>query len=214
MRAIFSLSLILSFVAAASPVASAALIITEVMSSSSINGSDWWELTNTGSSSVDLTNYYWDDNDNMNGADGAVFGSFSIASNQSIVILQDSDLAEFEGIWGTGITILDESQFSGGNTFSGLSSGGDIIRLYDADPSAGGTLVAGVDFVAATSGVSFEWAADGSSLGLSVAGENGAYAAGTDIGSPGVISAVPEPSSLALLSIASVGLAIRRKRRS
>ena len=50
--------------------ASAQLAITEVMSSAAItsNGapvqqqSDWWELTNFGPDPIDLTDYYWTDN--------------------------------------------------------------------------------------------------------------------------------------------------------
>jgi len=67
-------------------------------------------------------------------------------------------------------------------------------------------------------GFSFEYGPDGSSLGLSVIGENGAYlassngatAVGTDVGSPGVV-AVPEPTSLGLLAVGGL-VALRRRR--
>lgn len=194
--------------------ANAALVITEVMSSSSGPTEDWWELTNTGPAAVNLNNYYWDDNGPM-GADGASFGDFEIAVGQSIII-SDSVQADFEAVWGTGFTVLDQTFFSGPDTFSGLSSGGDQIELWDADPNAGAAnLVASVTFPAATAGFSFEWDTSGNSLGLSVAGENGAVAVmsggNTDVGSPG-FAAVPEPSSLAILAAFSLSSVVRRRR--
>jgi hypothetical protein len=189
----------------------AALVITEVMSSSSVTD-DWWELTNTGSLAVDLTGYYWDDN-GPSGADGALFGSFIINAGQSIIISQSTE-AEFSAVWGSGITVFDQSFFTGPDTFSGLGSGGDQIELWDTDPNAGpANLVANATFPAATTGFSFQWNQNGIDLGLSVAGENGAYAAGGDIGSPGV-SAVPEPGSMASLAIASVAMMCYRRKKN
>lgn len=190
--------------------ANGALVITEAMSSSGGSTGDWWELTNTGPASVELNNYYWDDNGPM-GADGALFGSFEIAAGQSIIISQSTE-TEFQTIWGNSMTVLDQTFFTGPDTFSGLGSGGDQIELWDADPNAGPVnLVASAMFPAATAGFSFEWDNAGNSLGLSVVGENGAYVAGTDVGSPG-ISVVPEPSSLAIVAALSLTTMLRRRR--
>ena len=72
---------------------------------------------------------------------------------------------------------------------------------------------------AATSGYSFEWDAAGTSLGMSVLGENGAFQAtaaaggGPDIASPGTV-AIPEPGTLALLGLSGLLVLCRRFSRS
>eukprot|EP00752_Nemacystus_decipiens_P014463 g12872.t1 len=195
------------------PTAQANLVITEVMSSSDAT-EDWWELSNTGVSSVDLTDYYWDDN-GPGGDDGALFPSISIGAGESIVLYggDASEAAAFLAYWGGGFTVLSEEDMGGPDTFSGLSSNGDQIELWDADPNTAGTfnLVASAFFPAATVNSSFEWLPDGTYNGVSVEGVNGAFspAGGPDVGSPGTF--VPEPSSLALLGLA--GLAAFRRRR-
>ena len=70
--------------------ASAELAITEIMSDSDHNGGtdgDWWELTNTGPSSVNLTGYSWSDNPNNAGV--VTFGSVTIGVGESIIILDE-----------------------------------------------------------------------------------------------------------------------------
>lgn len=206
--------------------ANADLVITEVMSSSGnpsgpANG-DWWELTNTGGSDINLENYYWDDGGATVG-DGALFPAISIVAGQSIVIVDESlaDLATFIAAWGGGFTAISEESFGGPNPFSGLGSGGDQVQLWDEDPSVNplANLVASVTFGAATSGVTFEWDRAGNSLGLSVAGENGAFVApgngvggaGTNVGSPGVAT-IPEPSTFGALALIA-GIASLRRRK-
>ena len=175
-------------------IASADLVITEVMSSSG-DTADWFELTNNGPTAVDLGGYYWDD-DGPTGNDGALFPSQSIAAGESLLVVEGTTAA-FQNIWAlTAITILEESSFSGPNTFSGLSLNSDQIEIWDDNPNTNSSanLVASASFGAATNGVSFEWDDTGNSLGLSTNGENGAFVApsdgsggtGTDIGSPGL----------------------------
>lgn len=197
-------------------IASAQLVITEAQPSSS-ETADWFELTNTGNAAVDLENYYWDD-DGPTGADGALFPAFLIQPGQSIVILggNSDDQDDFETIWGTGITILNEELFSGDDTFSGLSSGGDQIEIWDADPNTALSfnLVASVSFgpTVSDAGISFEWDTSGNSLGMSVAGEFGATNPfSTETASPG-FAAVPEPASFALVAFCLVNLATRRRK--
>ena len=211
----------------AGPFAAAAraeLVITEVMNSSAHAGAangDWFELTNTGPSSVDLENYYWDD-DGPLGNDGALFPAITIGAGQSIVIVDEGadNLAAFVAAWGGGFTAYSKDDFGGPDDFSGLSSAGDEINLWDADPNAGpANQVAYVDFgECITCGASFEWDASGNSLGMSVAGENGAFVATNDgeggvsveVASPGfaVGAAVPEPSTWTLLLLGAALLAL------
>ncbi|MBC8040003.1 MAG: lamin tail domain-containing protein [Opitutaceae bacterium] len=206
--------------------AQAAIVITEVMSSSAHTGTgntsngDWFELTNTGASAVDLTGWSWDDSTGLAGS--ANFGSVtSISAGQSIIFGEETVGFESAWIadWGTsGVTVIN----LGGTVFQGLGSTGDSVIIYNASS----VVVTSVTFGTATAGFTFEWDTSGQSLALSVLGENGAFRAsfdgktsgegpGLDIGSPG-FAAVPEPSTFAAFTgAAALGLAFcRRGRRS
>jgi hypothetical protein len=215
----------LSFFAAR---ADAVLVITEVMSSSAhaggTNNADWWELTNTGPGAVNLAGYTWnDDNGTPIGITPppgpATFGSItSIAVGESIVISEETIGADasFRSDWSLPVGV--QSVNLGAGVVPGLGSGGDAIVVYNNLNQ----VVASVTFSASTAGVSFEWDRNGNSLGLSVAGENGAYVAtsngqttglgaGVDVGSPGV-SVVPEPASMGMMMLGVVGMLVRRRR--
>ena len=166
--------------------ANAELVITEIMSQSAHNSPtdcDWWELTNTGDSYVDLTGYSWDDDHQRPGRN--VFASITISPSESIII-RDTVTAPgdpWKDDWGLGgeVNVYDPGYFSGG--FSGLGSS-DGVFLYDTDDVP----VTSATYPSRTAGFSNEWAENGTSLGLSVVGENGAYAsvnASPDVASPG-----------------------------
>jgi low-density lipoprotein receptor class B/polymorphic membrane protein len=166
--------------------ANAELAITEIMSQSAHDlptDCDWWELTNTGPSSVDLTGYSWDDDHQRPGQN--VFASITISAGESIII-RDTVTAPgdpWKDDWGLGaeVKVYDPGYFSGG--FSGLGSS-DGVFLYDE----GDVPVTSATYPSRTTGFSNEWAADGTSLGFSVGGENGAYLsanASPDVASPG-----------------------------
>jgi len=172
---------------------------------------------------------------------GAEFGQFRINPGESLIVLQGSHAEDavadtFRGLYGldASVQILTEDDFAGPDTFSGLSGNGDEITLFDTDPNADGadaTVIDFVDFGAATEGVSFDFTSGDAAL--SVAGVNGAIAvsievstedeAGNiivdtffDIGSPGVVgsatTSVPEPGSIALLSVLGAFVGIKRRR--
>ena len=195
--------------------ASAQVSITEV-SSNNFFGEDWFELTNFTDSVVSLNGFYWDD-DGPAGNDGAEFGDFSLNAGESLIVLQGSESEDsiatlFRDLFGLSddLQVLTEDDFTGPDTFFGLSGGGDEISLFDTDPNVLGAdfnLIDFVEFSEATEGVSFDITSGVPTP--SVDGINGAVAVnvtdpdngsviGVDVGSPGV--AVPEPGSIALSS--------------
>lgn len=205
--------------------AHADLIITEVQSSSQHSGpanGDWFELTNTGAP-LNLAGYYWDD-DGPSGADGALFPSIDIATNETIVIVNESiaNLPAWIAAWGGGITAFSSESFVGSDDdFSGLSSGGDQIQIWDSNPNTnpGAIEVASATFGASDGlGSTFEWFTNGTADGISIDGQYGAYVAladgagglGLDTGSPG-FATVPEPATIGLFVVGGIAL-IRRRR--
>jgi hypothetical protein len=202
--------------------ACAALVITEVMSSSahppgsSAHG-DWWELTNTGSVGVNLHNYSWDDNHGLPGQ--TIFPNIIIDAGESILIVDESsdNLPSFKAAWELGhdVVALSRDVFAGLYLFRGLARTGDEVNLYD-DADA---LVTTVNFGTADEGRTFGWDRGGVFLGFSVAGLYGAVVAsgngsggpGIDVGSPGI--SVAEPASMTLTGIGLLGIAFASTRR-
>ncbi len=193
--------------------ATAQLRITEVMgqassgTASTLNG-DWWELTNFGGSPVNLLGYQWaDSEDALPSTDSNFFPSFILNPGQSLIILEEDAYSKdaWRTMWGisSSVAILTEDDMVDdttpeGDTFSGLSTGGDVVNFY----SSTGVLLDSYGFGPVTRGVTFEIKGGGADLGLSVVGEYGAMLASNgDIGSPG-IAVVPEPSALTLLALA------------
>lgn len=202
--------------------ASADLVITEVMaqttagSPGSVNG-DWWELTNTGPAAVNLQGYQWaDTEDALPGTDSNFFGDVVINAGQSIIILEEGsgNIADWRTNWGldSSVLVLSEDDMADdstpdGDTFSGLSSGGDAVYFYNPV----GVLLSSYTYSASTRGVSFEADRAGTDMSLSVIGENGAHLANNnDIGSPGY--AVPAPGPAALFGLAAAGMGLRRRK--
>lgn len=188
----------LALLSVAATAAHGQLVITEVMASSGHAAGDadddWWELTNTGSSAVDLSGYKWDDTPEVAASASAFPAGISIQPGESIVILDEpaGNVAAWKSAWGitSSTRVLDRTQFAtanpGGTDFSGLSGGGDEVNLYDA----GGYVVASVAFGASTEGKSFAFHRDGTPVytKLSKPDYQGSYGSSlnpADVGSPG-----------------------------
>jgi hypothetical protein len=163
------------------------LVITEMMTQSNHQaptGGDWWELTNTGPGAVNLVGYSWDDDHRIVGQN--VFGDITIAPGESIIILEGDAAAagQWQLDWnlvGSGVNVYDVSFFGGG--FSGLGSA-DGVYLYDAN----GGVVTSATYLSRVAGASNAWDREGTYLGFSVNGEEGAYQSSNpspDVGSPG-----------------------------
>jgi uncharacterized protein YjiK len=163
---------------------------------------DWFEVTNTGSTAVDITGWKFDDSSHAFGSALNLVGVTSIAAGQSVVFIEsatpDTTIAAFKTAWfgtnvPTGFTI---GSYTGSG--AGLSTAGDEVNLYDKD----GNRVTGISFGASTTGFSFDNKTGLGSSGdpvvnpptpvtaTSVVGTNGAFVAATDsteIGSPGTV---------------------------
>lgn len=103
--------------------ANARLLLTEIQSD---GVSDYWELTNTGNTSVSLANYKWNDSARSLTKAVAIPAGASIAPGES-VIFTAAAAATFRTTWG----IPGSVQVFTGASAPGLG-GGDAITLYDA----------------------------------------------------------------------------------
>lgn len=180
------------------------LAITEVApwSSSSAIGADWFEVTNFGTSAVDLTGWTMDDSSGASALSVPLSGVTSLAPGESAIFLETATLATvaptFLTTWfgGTVPAGLQIGSYSGSGV--GLSTGGDGVHLFDGT----GTLQANVTFGPAPSAAplaTFDNAAglnDMAVTTLSIVGQNGAFVAANDvgaIGSPGTVGAGATP---------------------
>jgi len=199
------------------------LIISEVYpnGSNAPYGSDWFELTNTGATAIDITGWKFDDSSNSSGLAAPLVNVTSIAAGQSVVFLEVSPanyaarVISFNQFWfGSDTSSVVIGSYNGSGL--GLSTGGDAVNIYDASNA----LIANVSFGATTVGFTFDNAAGLSGTNitqLSAVGVNGAFAsfnAPSEIGSPGTIAAIPEPTSVALAGLGMAGLMAWRRRRS
>ena len=110
---------------------SANLVITEIMGRSLITTApmDWWELTNTGSTALNLLSYSWDDNDNKE-VRANVFGAVTIHPGESIIIINTTSTTAinlWKSIWGldTGVQVV-------GIVFKHGLGGTDGVILFNA----------------------------------------------------------------------------------
>jgi hypothetical protein len=183
--------------------APAQLAITETLSSAATNlgpaiieqGPDFWELSNFGSSAVDLTGYRFNDADATLGGDANTTSlqGVTIAPGESIILVQTgttvvTDRDSFIAWWGA-INLPADIQviFYSGN---GQSSSGDSIVLWDATATDDADFVDRADFGEATRGRSFTYDPNGFHGILSTNGVGNAFQAATsdDEGSPGTNS--------------------------
>ena len=175
------------------------IIISEVAPWSSSNSpvaADWFEVTNTSSSAINITGWKFDDNSNAFASSVALNGITSIAAGESVIFLETATPAttipSFKNIWfgANPPAALQIGSYTGSGV--GLSTAGDAVNLFDAS----GILQANVIFGTSPAGPKFPTFNNAAGLNsttisqLSVKGVNGAFAAVSDtmeIGSPGTI---------------------------
>jgi uncharacterized protein YjiK len=162
---------------------------------------DWFEVTNTGATTIDMTGWKMDDNSHSFASAVPMSGITTIAPGEAVIFIETSNLASaaatFTSLWfGSGAARVPQiGSYSGSGV--GLSSSGDEVTLWDAS----GNLVAGVGFGAAAATAPFATfdnhaGGGGTTIPLpaaittfSAAGTNGAFVAAgdsTQTGSPGV----------------------------
>lgn len=209
-----------------------AVIISEVDANGSgaSYGADWFELTNTGASSLNISGWKMDDNSNSFAAAVALRGITSIAAGQSVVFLEGNTTgstdatinANFKAAW-FGSNVPSNFVIANyGGSGVGLSATTDAVNIFDG----AGSLITRVDFDASTIGRTFDNKAGLNNVTISTlssAGVNGAFSSASaysttvsaaEIGSPGLVAAVPEPETYAMLlaGLSLIGFAARRRK--
>lgn len=182
------------------------LAVTEVHSAASLATApfvhaDWWELTNYGAESVDLTGWLFNDTTGGTTTGVVTLPSMVVAPGESVIFAEGLDDVGFRAWWGAAVG-AGVRIHSYAATGIGLSSSGDGIRLWRPGAAADAIPVVSVDFGAAgTNTASFvPDPVTGQLTGRSVAGVGGAALAvdGLDAGSPGVSPAAIPLSVLSL----------------
>ncbi|MDO9149898.1 MAG: lamin tail domain-containing protein [Methylotenera sp.] len=201
--------------------ANAAIAITEVApwgSGDAPYASDWFELTNTGATTIDISGWKVDDSSNSFAAALALKGVTNIAAGQSVIFIESADgaaIPSFISTWFSSNTAPLVGYYSGSGI--GLSTAGDAVNIFNA----AGIRQANVSFGASDNIAPFQTFDNSSGINgviskLSVVGENGAFVAVNDtleIGSPGTIAAVPEPENYAMLlaGLGLIGFTLRKR---
>lgn len=174
--------------------ANAQLVITEVMSNSG-QTADWFELTNTGTTPVNISGYRMDDNSFNFSASVALLGITEIAPNESVIFIEGSgtQVSTFQTVWGSKFSNLKIGTYSGSGV--GLAASGDGVVIYNTS----GIEQTRQSFGAATTGISFRWntndsPATPSAVDDSHGSKSVTNGSNTDIASPGQIAPPPVAS--------------------
>jgi Lamin Tail Domain/PEP-CTERM motif len=210
------------------------LFITEINPGGSGTGhgytADWFEVTNTGSTSLLLTGagslgLKVDDDSNSFGSSLALRGVTTLLAGQSAIFLESTDSGAadagiknaFKSAWWGSVGAAPAGLLLGNYNGSGIGfgQGGDAVNIF----SSTGALIHRFSFGAYDASSPFSTfdntALSSGTVSLqSTVGINGAFlsANGQEIGSPG-FAPIPEPSTYALiLGLGAMGLVTLRRK--
>jgi hypothetical protein len=149
---------------------------------------NWWELTNTDETSVNLCGYRWDDWPGNIGGGPTITNDVIVKPGESIVFLESQTPASFIARWGAD-NLPPHLQFITYRA-NGLSALGDEVNIWNPTATEDTDSIDSVGFSTAAPGASFWFDSDHlcSEFGtVSVEGECGAIRAaiGCEVGSPG-----------------------------
>ena len=202
-------------------VTSNSAVITEVDPNGSGNaayGADWFEVTNRGSTPIEITGWSMDDNsDSAADAVPMVMPSSSdeLQAGKSMIFIENTDqttgntplgpsdtqalIAKFEAAWFGSSVPSDLVVGTYAGAAVGLSSGGDAVNLFDST----GTPITGVSFGSSIPTATFDNTAGMTTITtMSTIGTDGAFMSATsnEVGSPGTASATAAGPGAAQLS--------------
>ena len=237
-KVLVAVSLALALFNTSTASATTTLRITEAdpNGSSETYGFDWFEVTNTGSSAVNITGWTMDDNSSVTTpARVALNGITSIAAGESVLFFETSSASfataktAFASAWfaGTLPLGLQIGYYSGSGV--SLSASGDGVGLFDNAGSP--VLQAYISFVTTTltggtvdnaAGINDTSGASSNVTARSLVGTNGGFlSSGSQIGSPGSIAnasvaPVPVPAAAWLMvsGLGALGSLVRRRRQA
>jgi hypothetical protein len=165
------------------------LAVTEIMANSNdvdatVNA-DWFEITNYGTTAINLGGFSWDDNTNVAGT--SVFPAINVAPGEALVVWAGTaaNEAAFRTRWimHPSTQVIVSSQLTG--AFQNLSSSADAVVLYDTSATA--VEICNAIYSSTLPGKSVEFdTANAVYLGNAAVGVRGAWTSlGNDVGSPG-----------------------------
>ncbi len=185
------------------PVTSTSIFVTEVApwsSGNSLVAADWFELTNTGTSAVNIAGWRVDDDSNLFTSAITLSGITTIAAGESVIFIESANPNLTNPIFLTNWfganppVNLKIGNYSGAAI--GLSTGGDAVNIFNAAGVSQARVTFGAS-PAASPFTTFDNAALVQNAAIatpSAVGINGAFSvvnnvAVTEIGSPGRIAA-------------------------